>query len=37
MKIKSKLEEGKIGWIVMWLMGVPVSVLFVLFLVRGCT
>jgi hypothetical protein len=36
-KIDPKLEEGKIGWIALWLMGVPVSVLFVLFLLRGCT
>ena len=32
-----KMEEGKLGWIVLWLMGVPASVLFVLFLLRGCT
>ena len=35
--IKPKWQEGRIGWIVLWLMGVPVSVLFVLFLLRGCT
>jgi hypothetical protein len=32
-----KQQEGKVGWIVLWLMGVPASVLFVLFLLRGCT
>jgi hypothetical protein len=36
-KLLEKQEEGKVGWIVLWLMGVPASVLFVLFLLRGCT
>ena len=30
-------ERGKIGWLFLWLIGVPVPVLLVLFLVRGCT
>jgi hypothetical protein len=30
-------ERGAIGYIVMWLLGVPASVLFVIFLLRGCT
>jgi len=30
-------EKGKIGWILLWLLGVPVPVLLLLFLVRGCT
>jgi hypothetical protein len=30
-------EEGAIGYILLWLMGVPASVLFLVFLVRGCT
>ena len=29
--------QGKIGYIILWLMGVPASVLFVFFLLRGCT
>ena len=29
-------EEGAMGYILAWLMGVPVSVLFVIFLLRGC-
>lgn len=28
---------GKIGWILLWLLGVPIPVLFALFLLRGCT
>ena len=29
-------EEGAIGYIVAWLMGVPAIVLFAIFLLRGC-
>jgi hypothetical protein len=28
---------GAIGYIFLWLLGVPASVLFVVFLMRGCT
>ena len=35
--VRQKLEEGKIGYIFLWLMGVPASLLFVIFLLRGCT
>lgn len=30
-----KNEKGRIGYIVAWLLGVPASVLFVIFLIRG--
>jgi hypothetical protein len=30
-------EEGKIGWILLWLLGIPIPVLLGLFLLRGCT
>ncbi|HWK76026.1 MAG TPA: hypothetical protein VNQ81_17245 [Povalibacter sp.] len=30
-------QEGKLGWILLWLLGVPIPILLVLFLVRGCT
>jgi len=30
-------REGKAGWIVLWLLGVPIPVLLILFLIRGCT
>jgi hypothetical protein len=30
-------ERGKVGWILLWLLGVPIPILLVLFLVRGCT
>ena len=30
-------QPGKVGWILLWLLGVPIPVLLVLFLLRGCT
>lgn len=30
-------QEGKMGWILLWAIGVPIPVLLVLFLLRGCT
>jgi hypothetical protein len=30
-------EEGKIGWILLWLVGIPLPILLVLYLLRGCT
>jgi hypothetical protein len=32
-----KDQTGKIGWILLWAIGIPVPILLVLFLVRGCT
>ena len=32
-----RVQSGKIGWILLWALGVPIPVLFVLFLLRGCT
>jgi len=30
-------ENGKVGWILLWLLGIPVPILLVLYLLRGCT
>jgi hypothetical protein len=30
-------EAGAIGYILLWALGVPASLLFVIFLMRGCT
>ena len=30
-------QSGKLGWIFLWLIGVPVPILIILFLLRGCT
>jgi hypothetical protein len=35
--LRSKQEKGAIGYMLLWAMGVPVSVLAVIFLLRGCT
>jgi hypothetical protein len=32
-----KNQKGAIGWILLWLIGIPVPILVLLFLVRGCT
>ena len=29
-------EEGAVGYMLLWAMGVPASLLFVIFLLRGC-
>jgi hypothetical protein len=34
---KLNVREGKVGWIILWLLGVPIPILLVLFLIRGCT
>jgi hypothetical protein len=30
-------EAGKIGWMILWLLGIPIPVLIILFVLRGCT
>jgi hypothetical protein len=30
-------ESGAAGYILLWLLGIPIPVLFVIFLLRGCT
>ena len=32
-----KTEEGKVGWILLWLLGITIPILVVLFVMRGCT
>jgi hypothetical protein len=34
---KAKQQKGAIGYILLWAMGVPLSLLVVVFLLRGCT
>lgn len=29
-------QAGKLGYILLWLLGVPIPILFVIFLLRGC-
>ena len=35
-KLPAAGEQGAIGYILLWLMGVPGIVLFMIFLMRGC-
>lgn len=38
MKLKEKIEQlGAIGYILLWLLGVPIPVLLLFFLLRSCT
>lgn len=38
MKIKDKIgQEGAMGYVLLWLLGIPVPVLLLFFLLRGCT
>jgi hypothetical protein len=32
-----KNQAGKIGWILLWALGIPIPVLLILFAIRGCT
>jgi hypothetical protein len=32
-----KSDEGKVGWVILWLLGLPLPILLILFLLRGCT
>jgi hypothetical protein len=32
-----KNQKGAIGWILLWLLGIPIPILLLFFLVRGCT
>jgi hypothetical protein len=36
-KKRSKKEEGKVGWILLWALGIPIPILLLLFFLRGCT
>lgn len=33
---RSQQEAGAVGYILLWAMGVPASLLFLIFLIRGC-
>ena len=32
-----RYQTGKMGYILLWLLGVPIPVLFLIYLLRGCT
>lgn len=31
-----RTQEGKIGYILLWALGVPIPILFLIYLLRGC-
>ena len=41
MKLRNSIEAsaraGKAGWALLWLLGVPIPILLLLFFMRGCT
>jgi len=38
MRISDKIKEaGAMGYILLWLLGIPIPVLLIIFLLRGCT
>jgi len=40
MKLLSKIIEnqtGTMGWVLLWALGIPIPILIILFMVRGCT
>ena len=34
---KHAAQSGKLGWFLLWLLGVPIPILLFLYLIRGCT
>lgn len=32
-----KDKSGKLGWIFLWLIGIPIPILLILYWIRGCT
>lgn len=32
-----RMQSGKIGYILLWLLGVPIPILLIIYLLRGCT
>jgi hypothetical protein len=36
-QIETPQERGLIGWILLFLLGIPIPILLILFVVRGCT
>ena len=38
MQLTNKIKQaGAVGYILLWLLGIPIPVLFIIFLLRGCT
>jgi hypothetical protein len=37
MKTNNHTEKGAAGYLLLWLLGIPIPVLLLIFLLRGCT
>jgi hypothetical protein len=37
MRSRERGEDGRVGWIFLWLLGVPIPLLLLLYVLRGCT
>ena len=38
MNLNDKIKQaGATGWILLWLLGIPLPILLLIFLLRGCT
>lgn len=35
--MRQRPSTGKIGWVLLWLLGIPLPVLLLLYVLRGCT
>jgi len=35
--MQKRFQEGKAGYILLWLLGVPIPILLLIFLLRGCS
>lgn len=36
-RISIRGEQGKVGWLLLWLVGIPIPLLLAFFVLRGCT
>ena len=36
-KARPKAAPGKAGWILLWLLGVPLPILLIIYFMKGCT
>lgn len=36
-KLGGERQRGAVGWVFLWLIGIPIPILLLLFFVRGCT
>ena len=37
MERNDRARSGRVGWIFLWLVGIPIPLLLILYVMRGCT